>query len=63
MGRGACWDEPLRRLHAHGASRVYVEADNYRNAALVLYEACGFGVARHVLVFRRDCRAGSADWL
>jgi len=44
--------ESVRRLHAHGAARVYVETDNYRNAALATYEAAGFRVEREVWVYR-----------
>jgi mycothiol synthase len=46
--------EGLRRLYRHGAEAIYVETDNYRNAALALYESAGFGVEQDVLVFRKD---------
>lgn len=46
--------ECLRRLQAHGAQEIHVETDNYRNAALDLYEWAGFRVERNVLVFRKD---------
>jgi ribosomal protein S18 acetylase RimI-like enzyme len=46
--------EGLRRLHLHGASRIYVETDSYRNAALELYESVGFEVIQDVLVYRKD---------
>jgi ribosomal protein S18 acetylase RimI-like enzyme len=53
LGR-AILTENLRRLHAAGAARIYVETDSYRNAAFDLYEAAGFRVARDVLVYRKD---------
>lgn len=46
--------EGLRRLYEQGAQEVFVETDNYRDAAFALYESVGFRVARHVLVFRKD---------
>ena len=46
--------EGLRRLHLHCASRIYVETDNYRNAALELYESVGFRVVQDVWVYRKD---------
>ena len=49
--------EGLRRLAAHGATDIYVETDNYRDAALALYEAVGFRVAHNVWVFRKDYTA------
>ena len=45
--------EGLRRLSLHVARRICVETDNYRNAALRLYESCGFRVLRDVLVYRK----------
>lgn len=53
LGR-AVLAEGLRRLYAQGAQEVFVETDNYRNAAFALYESVGFRVARNVLVFRKD---------
>jgi len=50
----------MRRLLSHGARDVYVETDSYRNAAYGLYESSGFGVAREVLVYRKDYRDGAA---
>jgi mycothiol synthase len=46
--------EGLRRLQAAGAEQVYVEADNYRDTALKLYEHMGFEVIRDVWVYRKD---------
>lgn len=46
--------EGLRQLAAHGAQEIHVETDNFRNAALDLYEWAGFRVERNVLVFRKD---------
>jgi ribosomal protein S18 acetylase RimI-like enzyme len=55
MGLGrAILVEGLRRLYRCGADRVYVETDQYRNAALGLYEAVGFRAAQEVLVYRKD---------
>jgi mycothiol synthase len=53
LGR-AILSEGLRRLRSHGASQIYVETDNYRDAALVLYESAGFRVIRDVLVYAKD---------
>lgn len=53
LGR-ATLSEGLRRLHRHGATQVFVETDDYRNAAFRLYESAGFRVIEHVLVYRRD---------
>jgi len=41
-------------LHLHGASRIYVETDSYRNAAFELYESVGFRVVQDVWVYRKD---------
>jgi ribosomal protein S18 acetylase RimI-like enzyme len=46
--------EGLQLLQAHGASRICVETDNYRRAALELYESVGFRIVRDVLVYRKD---------
>jgi ribosomal protein S18 acetylase RimI-like enzyme len=46
--------EGLRRLYLKGAKRIYVETDNYRNAAVNLYEAVGFRTLKDVLVYRKD---------
>jgi mycothiol synthase len=53
LGR-AILSEGLQRLHLCGADEVYVETDKYRNAALTLYEAMGFGTIRDILVYRKD---------
>lgn len=53
LGR-AILAEGLRRLYAQGAQEVFVETDNYRDAAFALYESVGFQVARDVLVYRKD---------
>ena len=53
LGR-AILSETLKRLVQHGAGQIYVETDNYRDAALELYEAVGFRVIRDVLVYRKD---------
>jgi len=46
--------EGLRRLQAHGAKKIFVETDNYRNTAFRLYESLGFRVVRNVIVDRKD---------
>jgi mycothiol synthase len=46
--------EQLRRQAAHGAARVWVETDNYREAAVGLYGSAGLRVIRNVRVFRKD---------
>ncbi len=46
--------EGLRRLQAHGAKKIFVETDNWRNTAFRLYESMGFRVVQDVLVFRKD---------
>ena len=53
LGR-AILQEGLRRLYAQGVQEVFVETDNYRDAAFALYESVGFRVVREVLVFRKD---------
>lgn len=53
LGR-ALLSEGLRRLYLCGADRVCVETDNYRKAALKLYEAMGFRLIQDVLVYRKD---------
>lgn len=44
----------FQRLHHLGAQQVLVETDNYRDAALQVYEAVGFQVQHAVLVYRKD---------
>ncbi|NJM05011.1 GNAT family N-acetyltransferase [Candidatus Gracilibacteria bacterium] len=46
--------ECLRRMQVLGVASVFVETDNYRDAAYQFYQALGFHVARDVLVYRRD---------
>lgn len=57
---GAILMECIRRLQLHGASRIYVETDNYRDAALNLYEASGFRIVKEILVFRKDYKETSS---
>jgi mycothiol synthase len=44
----------LARLLAAGARSLFVETDNYRNAAFKLYQSAGFEVQREVIVYRKD---------
>lgn len=46
--------EGFRRLRSHGAKKIFVETDNYRNTAFRLYESVGFHVVRNVIVYRKD---------
>jgi ribosomal protein S18 acetylase RimI-like enzyme len=46
--------EGIRRLLQLGAQRVLVETDNYRPAAIALYEHAGFRITRKVLVYRKE---------
>jgi ribosomal protein S18 acetylase RimI-like enzyme len=55
LGLGhAILSETLRRLILHGAGQLFVETDDYRDAAFALYESVGFRVQREVLVYRKD---------
>ena len=57
QGKGlgkALLEDGVRRLVAHGAERICVETDNYRNAAYGLYESVGFRKQHDVFVFRKD---------
>jgi mycothiol synthase len=53
LGRAILF-ECLRRLYQHRAEHINVETDNYRNAALELYESVGFRVIRDVWVYGKD---------
>lgn len=46
--------EAMRRLQTCGAQSLYVETDNYRNTAFLLYVSLGFRVLQDVLVYRKD---------
>jgi ribosomal protein S18 acetylase RimI-like enzyme len=46
--------ENLRRMRQHGAEHIYVQTDNYRNAAFSLYESVGFRVQDQILMYRKD---------
>ncbi len=46
--------ENLRRFQRLGAEQMFVETDNYRDAAFHLYASIGFQVAQQVLVFRKN---------
>lgn len=55
LGLGRCLlTEGLRRLETQGAEAIYVETDNYRDEAFLLYESVGYRVVQDVLVFRKD---------
>ena len=46
--------EVIQRLIRLGARRVYVETDNYRNTAMLLYQSFEFKLVEEVLVFGRE---------
>lgn len=46
--------EGLKRLSAKGAQKIYVQTDNFRNAAFHLYESAGFHVTQDILMYRKD---------
>ncbi len=46
--------ECMRRLQAHGVTRIVLETDLERNAALLVYKSSGFQIRRDVLVYRKD---------
>jgi mycothiol synthase len=46
--------ECLARLAGLGAASVFVETDNYRDAAFNFYLAMGFQIFQHVTVYRKD---------
>jgi ribosomal protein S18 acetylase RimI-like enzyme len=46
--------ECIQCLYAQDVRQIYLETDDYRNAALDLYKSVGFLVERNVLVFRKD---------
>jgi len=53
LGRALLGD-CLARLAAAGASSVFVETDNYRDAAFNFYAAMDFRVVQDVTVYRKD---------
>jgi ribosomal protein S18 acetylase RimI-like enzyme len=53
MGR-AILAEGLRRLREKGAQKIYIQTDNYRNAAFTLYTSAGFHVTRDILIYRKN---------
>jgi len=55
LGLGkAILSDVLRRLYSKGAKQIYVQTDNYRNAAFGLYESAGFRVIQNIIMYRRD---------
>lgn len=46
--------EGLSQLQDYGAQSIYVETDNYRDEAFLLYESVGYKVVQDVLVYRKD---------
>ena len=46
--------EGLCRLQERGAKVMYVETDNYRDEAFMLYQSVGYQVLEDVLVYRKD---------
>jgi ribosomal protein S18 acetylase RimI-like enzyme len=60
-GRGlgrALMTECLARMAAVGATSVFVETDNYRDAAFNFYTAMDFRMLQHVTVYRKDYASG-----
>jgi hypothetical protein len=53
LGRVA-FSTGLHRLQQLKAKNIFVEADNYRDAAFKLYASVGFDLLHNVLVFRKD---------
>ncbi len=53
LGR-AILSAALQELHSKGATEIYVQTDNYRNAAFRLYESAGFRVIKNISMYRRD---------
>jgi ribosomal protein S18 acetylase RimI-like enzyme len=61
-GRGlgrALMTECLTRLAAAGAASMFVETDNYRDAAFNFYQAMGFQISQPVTVYRKDYAASA----
>jgi ribosomal protein S18 acetylase RimI-like enzyme len=55
LGLGqAVLSEGLRRLQSKGATHIYVQTDNYRDAAFKLYESSGFHGLQDILMYRKD---------
>ena len=59
LGRAILW-EGLKRLQSRGAQQIYVQTDNYRDAAFKLYESSGFRVQENILMYRKNYE-GPAD--
>jgi mycothiol synthase len=53
LGR-AILSEELQRFKQHHAENIYIITDNYRNAAVNLYESVGFHVSQNILIFRKN---------
>jgi ribosomal protein S18 acetylase RimI-like enzyme len=53
LGRAALC-ETLQCFQEPGAERIFVETDDYRNAAMHLYKNAGFRVSRQVWVYGKD---------
>ncbi len=55
MGLGrAVLLEGVRRMQSHGATTMIVETDDFRDAAVGLYQAAEVGVRQKILVHRFD---------
>jgi len=53
LGR-AILAEGLKRLNANGARHIYVQTDNYRDAAFKQYESSGFHVIHDIIMYRKN---------
>lgn len=59
---GLAWPilaEAVRRLRNLGAETIWVQTDNYRDRAYFFYQAAGFRVAEHIIVYRKDYEPGN----
>lgn len=58
LGLGqAILSEGVRRLQSKGASQIFVQTDNYRDAAFKLYGSSGFRVSKNILMYRKNYEA------
>ena len=46
--------EDVRRMQDRGVAQMIVETDDYRDAAVALYQAAGFEVTQKIIIYRKD---------